>query len=338
MSMSKPYRILSLTGGGVRGLITAVWLNRLEQKLGAPIAEFFDLIAGTSTGSLIACALSMGMKTEKIVSLYRDRAQEIFPAPASRLWSRFTRSFDQGIDAPRYDGKGLEAVLRSEFGDTRFGELQVTTLVTSYNLATREALVFKTMPRRSSGSLTEETYQRYNHLPVWEICKASSSAPVYFPAHITEIEGQRVPLVDGGVVANNPTACAIAEAVRINAAQLPDRRIGLEQFIVASFGTGGSSRPISIQESQEWGALEWAVPLIDVLFDGSADAVDYITQQILVDSNYFRFQTLLDKAYDDIDRADETNLNALVQVAQDYLAREGDVLLDRLVAAITSKE
>jgi patatin-like phospholipase/acyl hydrolase len=335
MPSSKVYRILSLSGGGVRGLITAVWLNRLEQKLGTPIAEFFDLIAGTSTGSLIACALSMGMKTETIVRIYRDRAQEIFPAPASRLWSRFSRTFSQGLDAPRYDSKGLELVLRSVFGDARFGDLRVPTLVTSYNLASREALVFKTIPNAGLQVLAE-TYRKYNSFPVWEICKASSSAPVYFPAHITQIDGRSVPLIDGGVVANNPTACAIAEAVRINDARSVDQRIPLGNFVVASFGTGQSSRPIATQESQVWGALEWAIPLIDVLFDGSADAVDYIAQQILPDNNYFRFQTPLDKAYDDIDRTDTTNLNALITVAQDYLSREGDALLDKLIIALKS--
>jgi uncharacterized protein len=316
----KTYRILCLSGGGVRGLITAIWVNRLEQKLGAPIGQFFDLIAGTSAGSLIACGLSAGIETGTIVTLFRTRAQEIFPNPTARFLSRFLRSFNQGFDAPRYDARGLEQVLRDVFGDRRFGDLQVPTLVTSYNLTAREALVFKTV---------KGIHEKYNNLPVWEICKASSSAPVYFPAHVTTIDGKLVPLVDGGVVANNPTACAIAEGARLNR-----QTVGIEQFIVASFGTGESTRPISIQDAQNWGALGWVLPLIDVLFDGSADAVDYIARQLLADDNYFRFQTPLDKAFDDIDRADPANLNALTQVAQEYLAREGDALLDRLVAAI----
>jgi len=242
------------------------------------------------------------------------------------------RFFSQGFDAPRYDAKGLESVLRGVFGDRRFGELQVPTLITSYNLESREALVFKTM--KTSNDPANDTYTKYNHIPIWEICKASSSAPVYFPAHLTEIEGRRVPLIDGGVVANNPTACAIAEAVRINDSQPDALKIGLDQFIVASFGTGEPTRLISLQNSQTWGALAWVLPLIDVLFDGSADSVDYIARQILSETKYFRFQTPLDKAFDSIDRSDSENLNALIRVAQDYLAREGDALLDKLVAAI----
>jgi patatin-like phospholipase/acyl hydrolase len=318
------YRILSLSGGGVRGLVTAVWLRRLEQKLGSPIADHFDLIAGTSTGSLIACGLASGVPAAAIVDLYRARAGEIFPIPRAwwlnRLW-RFLRQFFR----PRYDGKGLERVLRDVFGDRRFGDLHVPTLITSYNLATREALVLKSIRGRS---------EKYNSIPVWEICKASSSAPIYFPAHVTQIEGQFMPLVDGGVVANDPTACAIAEGVRIDEDRPQGDRIGLENFVVAAFGTGDVTRPISIQESQTWGALNWVLPIINVLFDGSADSVDYIARQLLTSENYFRFQTRLDQAFEDLDRSDAANLEGLIRSAEDYLAREGDALLDQLVRAL----
>ncbi|MBW4418411.1 MAG: patatin-like phospholipase family protein [Myxacorys californica WJT36-NPBG1] len=323
------YKILCLSGGGVRGLITAIWLQRLEQKLGRPIAEHFDLIAGTSTGALIACALASGIPATAIVELYRTRAGGIFPVPRAwwlnRLW-RFLRQFFR----PRYDGKGLERVLRDVFGDRRFGDLNVPTLITSYNLQTREALVFKTIKGRA---------EKYNRIPIWEICKASASAPVYFPAHITDIEGQRVPLIDGGVVANNPAACAIAEGARIFQEQQDselagDNLRGLNSFIVASFGTGDVARPISRYESQTWGAIGWVLPIINVLFDGSADAVDYISRQLLSTTNYFRFQTKLPPAFDDLDRSDDVHLNALIRVAEDYLAREGDALLDQLVAKL----
>ncbi|NDJ17595.1 patatin-like phospholipase family protein [Myxacorys almedinensis] len=331
------YKILSLSGGGVRGLITAVWLQRLEQKLGTPIAQHFDLIAGTSTGALIACALASGIPAIAIVDLYRTRAKDIFPTPRAwwlnRFW-RFLRQFFQ----PRYDGEGLERVLRDVFGDRSFGELKVPTLITTYDLHRREPLIFKTIEGRA---------EKHNGMPIWEICKASASAPVYFPAHLTRIRGQVVPLIDGGVVANNPAACAIAEAVRIHhdrdgAARADfaedhvteDNFRGLKTFVVASFGTGDVARPISIRESQTWGAIGWALPLINVLFDGSADSVDYISRQLLSSSDYFRFQTELAPVFDDIDRADDAHLNALIHVAEAYLAREGDALLDQLVATL----
>lgn len=318
------YRILSIDGGGVRGLVAAVWLNRLEALLQAPLREHFDLIAGTSTGSIVACALSMGMSAEAIVNFYLTQSREVFPGGASRAWSRFGRSITQGFDAPRYDGKGLERVLRRVFGTIPYGDLQTRTLVTSYDALNREALVLK------------NDRPVYNRIPVWEVCKASSSAPVYFPAHLLNLDGQTIPVIDGGVVANNPTACAIAEAVRINQGRSTDKRVGIDQFLVASFGTGETIRPVTAKQSQEWGALEWVIPLIDVLFDGSADAVDYIAQYTLTAGNYFRFQTPLDTAYDDLDNADATNLNALVGVAENYLRQMGEARLSELAARLRS--
>jgi uncharacterized protein len=318
------YRILSLDGGGIRGLITAIWLNRLEQKLGSSLREHFELVAGTSTGSLIACAVSLGIPTATIVDLYLTQGKEVFPPSARRILSRIGRTFSQGLDAPRYDGKGLERVLKQVFSDRKFGELSKLTLVISYDTLNREALVFKNDRRE------------YNELAIWEICKASAAAPTFFPAQVITIDGQSIPVIDGGVVANNPTACAIAEGSRINQTRMSGDRVDLSQFVVASFGTGETTRPISIEDAQEWGALEWAQPLIGVLFDGSADSVHYIAKHLLTDDRYFRFQTPLTTAYDDIDNSDSTNLNALVRIAEAYLDRTGDILLDKLIQQLTA--
>jgi patatin-like phospholipase/acyl hydrolase len=234
---SRPYRILALDGGGIRGLLTAVWLVDLEKRLveahGKTIRESFDLVAGTSTGSILACAISLGIPPTRIRDLYLERAGEIFPGRTARLWGRLKRAWSDGVSAPKYDGVGLAAVLRSEFGNVTFGELTIRpTLVTSYNTFTRTAEVFK------------NTRDWAKDLPVWEIVKSSCSAPTYFPAHVMSVKGARVPLVDGGVVANNPTACAIAEGVRI----CRDEGIPIGRFVVASFGTGESTRPITIDE------------------------------------------------------------------------------------------
>ena len=206
-----------------------------------------------------------------------------------------------------------------------FGELDTKpVLVFSYDTLNRQSIVFK------------NTKQEHQEIPVYQICKASSSAPTYFPAHVMRMGKADVPLIDGGVIANNPTACAIAEAIRINKEKTPARQCEVTDFIVASFGTGEATRPISIDEAQEWGALEWAIPIIDVLFDGSTDAVDYIARQVIDDDRYFRFQCKLEKAYDDMDNADKTNLNALIAVGQNYLTTQGgEQKLGQLAAVLT---
>lgn len=322
--MAKAYSILSLDGGGIRGLMTAIWLKRLEDKLERPIHEFFDLVAGTSTGALLACGISKGIPIEKIIELYVERGKEVFPSAASRLWNRATRIFSDGTSAPKYDGAGLEKALKDVFKTTLFSNLKIKpTLVTSYDVFGREAIVFK------------NTKPEHQSLRVWEICKASAAAPTYFPAHIMQVSGSDLPLIDGGVVANNPTACAIAEGARINQKLAKEQRVEMVDFLVASFGTGESIRRISPEEAKEWGAMEWAIPLIDVLFDGSADSVDYISSQLISPGNYFRFQTRLDEAYDDLDNADKTNVQALVRLANQYIdSTEGRNKLDDLVAKL----
>jgi patatin-like phospholipase/acyl hydrolase len=187
-------------------------------------------------------------------------------------------------------------------------------LITSYNTLGREAVVFKTW--EPPGGV-----RKYDDVKLWEIVKASCSAPTFFPAHVLKTGKLEIPLIDGGVVANNPTACAIAEGVRYN-----DRNDGnhpdpceIQEFHVVSLGTGQLTRPIEIEDAREWGAIEWAVPVIDVLFDGAADAADYIATHIIPRDKYARFQAPLHEAYDDMDDASATNLNALLNVAQSFL-------------------
>lgn len=314
-------KILSLDGGGIRGLVTCMWLSGVEDALvkhGKPgLLKSFDLIAGSSTGALIACALGLGLSPAAAAEMYRVHRHVIFPGIAERLWSRITRLPTQGPSAPKYDPEGMEDVLKKVFGDTRFGQLQLPTLVTSYDTISRKPVVFKSFD------------PRYAELPIWEVCRASSAAPTYFPAHAMTIEGRPCSMIDGGVVANNPTACAIAEALRKDL-QVDNSR----DLVVLSVGSGERNRPIPLKSAQEWGALEWAVPIIDVLFDGNTDSVDYIAQQ-LVGDGYFRLQTELLIGLDDIDDTSETNIAALEIMARQYLARPATAqMLKALVARL----
>jgi uncharacterized protein len=314
-------RILTLDGGGIRGLISAIWLEALQQRLLAVgkggVRDHFDLIAGSSTGALIATGLASGVTPRELTVLYQHFGDEVFPGAAARLWSRFTRTFTQGLSAPRYSPEGLETVLRRVFGTRTLGEVSPRLMTVAYDTISRSSLFFKSF---------KPEHQR---VPLWEVCRAATAAPAYFPAHVTTVEGQRRALIDGGVVANNPTACAIAEAVRLN----QDER--LDGLVVLSIGTGETTRPISAGEATTWGAIEWAIPIIDVLFDGSADSVHYIAGQILRDGRYFRLQAPLLSGYDDFDNVDATNLLGLRKTAEDHLARpETQAALDRVVALL----
>lgn len=303
----KMRRILSLDGGGIRGLVSSLWLAGVEDALvqaGKPgLLKRFDLLAGSSTGALVACGLAIGLAPDDLAEIYRKQRHEIFPGMAERLWSRASRLFSHGPSAPRYDGKGLEKVLKKVFGATTLGQAKKPLLITSYDTVSRTPVVFKSFKPEHAG------------LPMWEVCRASAAAPTYFPAHGMTVEGRKRSLIDGGVVANNPTACAIAEAMR------KDQRVDdAHDLVVLSIGSGERNRPIDLKSAREWGALEWAVPIIDVLFDGNTDAVDYIARH-LVGDGYFRMQAELTPGMDDLDDVSATNIAGLEAMAQNYLLR-----------------
>ncbi|KRB08686.1 patatin-like phospholipase family protein [Lysobacter sp. Root690] len=303
----KMQRILSLDGGGIRGLVSCHWLAGVERALasaGKPgLLKHFDLIAGSSTGALVACGLAHGISPDTLAELYRAQRHVIFPNLAGRLWSRANRLISDGMSAPRYDGVGIEKVLRKVFGKTTLGQLEAPVLITSYDTISRTPVIFKNFD------------PKHRDLLVWEVCRASSAAPTYFPAHAMKVEGKDCALIDGGVVANNPTACAIAEALRKDA-----RVDNSRDLVVLSVGTGERTRSIDLDSARSWGALEWAVPIIDVLFDGNTDSVDYIARQ-LVGDGYFRMQAELLIGLDDLDDTSETNVLGLETLAKEYLTR-----------------
>ena len=320
MVQGRTYRILALDGGGVRGIVTAAWLAALEDATGRPARDHFDLIAGSSTGAILAAAVAGCRPAGDIAGLYARHAREIFPGRGARLWSRLKRVFSHGLSAPRYDGKGLDRVLARLFGNGKLGELPVRTLVTAYDAWGRNPVVFKSWKPEHAD------------LPVWSVCRASCSAPGYFPAHVVTLDGRPRPLIDGGVVANNPAACALAEGWKIARAGGRDPA----DILLASFGTGEATRPVGIDQARGWGPLQWALPIIGTLFDGASDAADYIVRQILEEGRYFRFQAPLDSALDDLDGASRKNLRALAELAAAYLAGDGRHPLKKLVGCLAA--
>jgi patatin-like phospholipase/acyl hydrolase len=319
--MAGKFRILSLDGGGIRGLITAIWLDAVAAELSRqgkpPLHQSFELIAGTSTGAILACAIASAIAPARIVDLYRNDGPTIFPGPRSTA----LRLIDE-LRGPLYSDAPLIAALQAQFQQNTFGSLTVPTIVTSYDVLNRSAVVFKSFR------------PEYRNLRIWEVCVSSASAPVYFPAHVLRMGNSDLPMIDGGVVANNPTACAIAEGAAINRAKTAGA-VAMADFVVASFGTGQATQPISVEHARSWGAVHWAVPIIDVLFDGASESVDYIARSLITPGNYFRFQAYLQVAYDALDNATAANLNDLAATADSFLnSAAGRQMVSNLVAAL----
>lgn len=311
--------VLSLDGGGIRGLIPALVLQKIEDETGEPIAALFDLIAGTSTGGILALGLTMPedgangdptprYSAEKLAALYRERGPDIFDRSG---WDKITSGF--GLGDEKYPHAGLVEVLQDYFGDEPVGDALTDVMVSSYDIQSREPYFF--MSWREPDDV----------VPMRRAARATSAAPTYFePAPVSVGDEQRV-LVDGGVFVNNPAVSAFAEA---------DRRHPNEEVQVVSVGTGTATSPIEYDDAQEWGKAEWAVNIVDIVFDGVSDAADYQLRHVLGD-RFKRFQVPLEEANDEMDDASSENLKRLTEDAERMVEVQEDELMalcDRLSA------
>jgi patatin-like phospholipase/acyl hydrolase len=293
-------RVLAIDGGGIRGLIPALVLAEIERRTGRRIASLVDLIAGTSTGGILACALAKPdpLPAEQIAGIYAQEGPHIF----DRSLLKTITSVDGTIDE-RYDDKGLMAALRKYLGDARLGDATVPILITAYDIERRQAIVLRPA---GDGAVT-----------MVEAARATSAAPTYFEP--VRVAGRA--LIDGGVFAINPAMLAYAEVA------------GEPVDVLASLGTGEHTRRLALDDVRGWGRLQWAEPILDVVFDGSADAIDDQLGR-LVDARYVRLQTRLDEASDDLDDASAKNLAALRREAERLIAaRSADI--DRVCGILT---
>ncbi len=308
-------RILSIDGGGIRGLIPALVLQHIEEETQQPTAALFDLIAGTSTGGILALGLSYpeeggGPKysAEELVGFYLDEGPDIFHQSS---WRQITTLF--GLRKYKYPHAPLESVLEDRFKYTPLSHAEVDVLVSAYGLQNREPVFFKSW--RSE----------HQHVEMRDIGRATSAAPTFFEPALVTIEGSQHALVDGGVFVNSPAMSAYAEARR----RWPD-----EEIHVVSLGTGALTRPYAYKTTREWGLLKWVVSVLDIVFDGVSDAVDYQLKH-LIDDQFHRFQVPLRIASDDMDDASPENLERLETEAQrlmDVYEEELEALCDQLTS------
>jgi patatin-like phospholipase/acyl hydrolase len=326
--MTKLIKVLSIDGGGIRGIIPAMMLAEIERRTKRPIAQLFDLIAGTSTGGIIALGLtkpgagaSPQYSAQELVRLYEAEGATIF---SRSIWHRVIAVGN--FLEEKYPSSGIEGVLERYFGDARLKDVLTNVLISSYELERRFPFFFK-----SSRAKLHADYD----FPMKKVARATSAAPTYFEPH--KIETDESPgdyaLVDGGVYANNPAMCAYVEAVSVQTEPC--------EFLVVSLGTGELTRPIHYDEAKDWGLAMWAQPILNVVFDGVSDTVDYQLQELMPigqdgSSRYYRFQTTLEMGNDDMDDASPTNLYALKALAKRLISqRDGDIarLCEQLTTA-----
>lgn len=344
--------ILSVDGGGIRGIIPAMVLADLEKKIvarkpGLPLCRAFDLLAGTSTGSIIALGLTApayalgyeppppraGGETtpcyskkplfaaQDLVQIYREKGIEIFPRWIFNQLKAVRQAFTEKYNSGRY-----YAILDSILQDRTIQDALANVLVTSYDLADARPLIIKKRPRRLAQKGNDPNFY------IRDAIMGSSAAPTFFePIQVNTVDGQGpYVLVDGSMFANNPAMCAFIEAQKIYP--------WATHYRILSLGTGMPGRRYTYQQVTKWGFVEWVlpskgVPLASMMNTGQSQCVDY-QLQYHPRVTYHRLNISLEGCDRSMDDASPENIDCLQDKA-DELIEANQSLLETLADQLT---
>ena len=338
--MSKPIRVLTIDGGGTRGLFPATILRKLEEETGKSVTDMFDVIAGNATGGIIAMGLASGMKVEDIAEIYRDQAGFILP---SSFWRKIWNPVN--LFAPKYPNKNFKQLLTERLGadstladvTNRFGTETVFltgTLDMSPALKDGETPGFKIVVYNSA-------FTTYDDESLVDICMRTSAAAVNLPLYQHYSES--------GNYANDPAMMALSfcmnqqQATASGTSILPDNALGLKaqpediKFLSLGCGSrGGSYIPREKIGKGTWGLMKWMGRLISLVIYTNMAANQYYIQQFLNPSQYFRLSAyykaddapgvLKDKKLA-IDVTDKEQLLAIQSYAEKTYAKQREALV-----------
>ncbi|MDO5520016.1 MAG: patatin-like phospholipase family protein [bacterium] len=315
-------RVLSIDGGGMKGIISAMVLERLEELLkiyskndNAVISDYFDLIGGTSTGAIIAALLltpddcgNAKFSASEIVRLYKDHGKEIFKKrtlyPINTLF---------GLFGSKYTSKQFEKLLIKYFQDLTLNDMRKESLYTSYNTSNRKAVMF--------SSLSTKEWEKNNYL-IRDIVLASTAAPTYFPPR--QIYNEHCPNnchIDGGVVANNPSMCLLIESLKLSTPH------DIKDTMLLSIGNASSPKYYDYNSVKHWGYTKWAFPILNIIMDGSEGTADYEVRQIFDNLNrssqYVRIEKHVEGNIPDMDDVSTEAILNMVDIAR-ALIKESD--------------
>ena len=294
-------KILSVDGGGIRGLIPALLLARIEQQQQTRIYELFDFFAGTSTGGIISLLMNKPepLQAEEIVKIYSsDGANKIFKR-------NFLTPLNYLFRGEKYPKSGIESVLSENFKDYCLKDLLKPVLIPSYEMESRNAVFFSNYD------------DRYKDIQLKDVARATSAAPTYFEPHKIKCKGT---FIDGGVAVNNPAMSAYVEVLKILRRNNIDP--ASKKIIVVSIGTGTATSSLCYEKIKNWNPLQWVSgPLIDTFFNGNSRTVEHQLRNLLPKDCYFRFQLMLpdEKDADKLDNSDKKSLGRIKDLTQRYI-------------------
>lgn len=334
----KKVRILSIDGGGIRGILPGVILNEIERKLKkdsgneeARLSDYFDFFAGTSTGGILSLAYIIPGDNNKArysakdaVNLYLERGDEIFDIS---FWQKLTSA--GGIIDEKYQADNLEEALQDNFGEIYLSDLIKPCIITSYDLRNGKPHFFK--QHKSSNDIF--------NFKVKDVARATSAAPTYFEtARVKNISGSPFPLIDGGVFVNNPAMVAYSEARTMDFGEI--EKPAAKDMMIVSIGTGSRSKQYAYKSAKDWGLAEWVKPLIEIMMSASSQTVHYHLTQIFdtlseeLKSNYYRIEPKVVQADAEMDNASVENMQKLEEDALSFISNENN---DRQIDEIVKK-
>ena len=341
----KLYTVLSIDGGGIRGVIPLRIIAEIERRLGRPISDAIDMAAGTSTGGIIAAGLSMRdpkrpdqprFKAKDLESFYDKDGPEIFrKRPFNTVLSLFR---------PKYSSQPLKEALNRFFGETRLDQTLNSILLTAYDIERRESVFMRHLKNNPDG----DNERRWR---IRDAALSSSSAVTYFePARVRSVSAtpggtkddpkvREHTLVDPGLYVNNPTAAAFIAAQK-------EKPKDAELFVI-SLGTGSATRPFPYERAKRWGGIGWIspnndVPVISVAMDGQTSLVDQ-NMELRLGDQYIRFDAHLRDTKDPkmspndaFDDASPENMVKIRHLADQIIADNG-TKIDRVVEVLRAR-
>nr|GLL18839.1 patatin-like protein 3 isoform X1 [Ipomoea trifida]GMC57150.1 patatin-like protein 2 [Ipomoea batatas]GMC59565.1 patatin-like protein 2 [Ipomoea batatas]GME14958.1 patatin-like protein 2 [Ipomoea batatas] len=331
--------ILSIDGGGIRGIIPATILAHLEAKLqeldgpDARIADYFDVMAGTSTGGLMTAMLTASNKDNRplyaakdINPFYREHGPRIFPA--------FSRNnFLKNLGGPKYDGRYLRGLVKRLLGNKTMNQTLTCTIIPTFDIKRLQPVMFTTTDAKANAS---------KNALLSDVCLGTSAAPTYLPPYYFETKDEagniwRYNLIDGGVAANNPTMIAlthVSKEILTGSVQFKKMEpLDTKRMLILSLGTGAAKNEekYDCAKASSWGVLSWVFyngnsPLIDIYGAAGADMVDIhistLFQSIQAERNYLRIQDdKLTGASSFVDIATSENMEMLEQIGLNLLKK-----------------
>ena len=327
--------ILSIDGGGIRGLLPARVLQEIRHRLdlageSRPFSELFDLIAGTSSGALVALAIALRKEdgTERysaseIVELYARRGTEIFPPSFRSAIHAVMQAFRH-----KYSPGPFERFLREIFGDASLKSAATNLLITSFDTEAMQPHCMKRRPARGEWLTDPDFYMR-------DVARASAAAPTYFPpARISPVGAPhiRFSLIDGAVFANNPSGLAYVESTKIFPTE--------SEFLILSIGTGDPQHGYRYRDIYSWGYMEWVnpakgFPIGAIMSAGQSEAVSHQLSR-MSGVRYIRINAALGGCSLAIDDAGRKNLSCLTALA-DHMIALNDAAIDEVCRKLSAR-